>query len=132
MLPWGPRPHELNFSKQARQVLVVPVKLPPAFSPPGTAAPARAAGRGEERPAWIGVVDRIGDVWIVGVLGLMVLVFGLLNTQLFTKDAWLSISNYSVQFLLLDAKCRCRFVHQDDLGPPRDCPTDSDGLALAT
>ena len=81
----------------------MPVKLPPAFSPPGTAAPARVAGRGEERPAWIGVVDRIGDVWIVGVLGLMVLVFGLLNTQLFTKDAWLSISNYSVQFLLLAA-----------------------------
>lgn len=37
----------------------------------------------------------------MGVLGLMVLTFGLLNTELFTKAAWLSISNFSVQYLLL-------------------------------
>lgn len=80
----------------------MPVKLPAAFSPPGT-APARSpvTGPSQERPAWLNLVDRVGDLWIVGVLVLMVVVFGLLNTELFTKDAWLSISNYSVQFLLL-------------------------------
>ncbi|MDA8303521.1 MAG: ABC transporter permease [Actinomycetota bacterium] len=78
------------------------VKLPSAFSPPGTAtAPAVSVAPAAERPAWLGVVDRIGDFWIVGVLGLMVLIFGLLNTQLFTKGAWLSISNFSVEYLLL-------------------------------
>jgi ribose transport system permease protein len=56
---------------------------------------------GEERSAWLGVVDRIGDFWIVGVLGLMVLIFGLINTQLFSKGAWLSISNFSVEYMLL-------------------------------
>lgn len=79
----------------------MPVKLPAAFSPPGTAAaPARPQRPGERSP-WLDLVDRVGDFWIVGVLMLMVLVFGLINSQLFTKDAWLSISNYSVEFLLL-------------------------------
>jgi ribose transport system permease protein len=81
----------------------MPVRLPAAFSAPGTTAtvprgPAEAEG---ERGRWLYLVDRIGDFWILGVLGLMVLVFGSLNTQLFTKDAWLSISNYSVEYLLL-------------------------------
>jgi ribose transport system permease protein len=79
----------------------MPVRLPAAFSPPGTAgAPQRGPELGE-RARWLYLADRVGDFWIVGVLGLMVLVFGLLNTQLFTKDAWLSISNYSVEYLLL-------------------------------
>ncbi len=80
----------------------MPVRLPSAFSPPGTAAaPGRVGRPGEERSAWLGVVDRIGDFWIVGVLGLMVLIFGLINTQLFSKGAWLSISNFSVEYMLL-------------------------------
>ncbi|MGC8626071.1 MAG: ABC transporter permease [Acidimicrobiales bacterium] len=81
----------------------MPVKLPAAFSAPGTtSAPARPASQGE-RSSWLDLVDRIGDLWIVGVLVLMVLVFGLLNTELFTKQAWLSISDYSVEYLLLAA-----------------------------
>jgi len=80
----------------------VPVRLPAAFSPPASAPPARPEGASPgERPAWLDLVDRVGDFWIVGVLGLLVLVFGLLNTQLFTKGAWLSISNFSVEYLLL-------------------------------
>ena len=80
----------------------MPVRLPSAFSPPGTgAAPGRVARPGEERSAWLGVVDRIGDFWIVGVLGLMVLIFGVINTELFSKGAWLSISNFSVEYMLL-------------------------------
>jgi ribose transport system permease protein len=81
----------------------VPVRLPSAFSPPGskstaTVPEARAAG---ERSPWLELVDRVGDFWIVGVLGLMVVAFGLLNSELFSRQAWLSISNYSVEYLLL-------------------------------
>ena len=43
----------------------------------------------------------MGDLWIVGVLALMMVVFGLLNSDLFTQGAWLNISNYSVEFLIL-------------------------------
>jgi ribose transport system permease protein len=81
----------------------MPVKLPSALSPPGTtSAPARPESLGE-RSSWLDLVDRIGDLWIVGVLVIMVLIFGLLNTELFTKQAWLSISDYSVEYLLLAA-----------------------------
>ncbi|MGO9658309.1 MAG: ABC transporter permease [Acidimicrobiales bacterium] len=79
----------------------MPVKLPAAFSPPGTNATSGRPARPGERSAWLGLVDRVGDLWIVGVLALMVVVFGLLNSELFTKGAWLSISNYSVEYLLL-------------------------------
>jgi len=81
----------------------MPVRLPSAFSPPGTTTPTEvlpAKTEGERSP-WLHVVDRIGDFWIVGVLGLMILVFGVLNSELYTKGAWLSISNYSVEYLLL-------------------------------
>ncbi len=76
------------------------VRLPAAFSAPGTAV-AVQPGDQSERPAWLNAVDRFGDFWIVAVLGLLVLIFGLLNTRLFTKGAWLSISNYSVEYLLV-------------------------------
>jgi len=79
----------------------VPVKLPAALSAPGTTSTPPRPARPGERSAWLDLVDRVGDFWIVGVLLLMVLVFGLINTELFTKDAWLSISDYSVEFLLL-------------------------------
>ncbi|MGH9107466.1 MAG: ABC transporter permease [Acidimicrobiales bacterium] len=82
------------------------MKLPAAFSAPGTtttttlAAPPPGEGP-SSRPAWLGAVDRVGDFWIVGVLVLMVVIFGVLNQRLFTKGAWLSISNFSVEYLLL-------------------------------
>jgi len=81
----------------------MPVRLPSAFSPPGTGHPGTGLQVDSEgqRPAWLRAVDRVGDLWIVGVLVLMVAIFGLISPALFTKGAWLSISNYSVQFLLL-------------------------------
>jgi ribose transport system permease protein len=81
----------------------VPLRLPSAFSPPGTRSTTavQETGTAGERSPWLELVDRIGDFWIVGILGLMVVAFGVLNSELFSKGAWLSISNYSVEFLLL-------------------------------
>lgn len=81
----------------------MPVRLPSAFTPPGTSSSPTAPDEAiaSERAAWLGLVDRVGNFWIVGVLVLMVVIFGILNPVLFSKGAWLSISNYSVEYLLL-------------------------------
>jgi ribose transport system permease protein len=79
------------------------VKLPSALTPAGTVSPG-AGPEGEAAPprsAWLQLVDRVGDFWIVLVLGLMVLVFGLLAPDLFTRASWLNTSQYAVEFLIL-------------------------------
>ncbi len=79
------------------------MKLPSALTTSGTVAPgAGPEGDGaRQRSAWLNWVDRTGDFWIVGVLGLMILVFGLLAPTLFTRASWLNTSQYAVEFLLL-------------------------------
>jgi ribose transport system permease protein len=81
------------------------LKLPAALTPAGT-VPANAGPEGDDqsgRPAWLGLVDRVGDFWIVGVLALMVVIFGLLSPDhdLFTRASWLNTSGYAVEFLIL-------------------------------
>lgn len=81
----------------------MPIKLPSALTTSGTVSP--GAGPEDEathsRSAWLDLVDRIGDFWILGVLGLMILVFGVLAPDLFTRASWLNTSQYAVEFLLL-------------------------------
>lgn len=81
------------------------IKLPAALTPTGTVSP-HAGPEGEEagtRAAWLRAVDQVGDFWIVGVLAVMVLVFGLLSPShdLFTRASWLNTSQYAVEFLIL-------------------------------
>lgn len=81
----------------------VPMRLPSALTTSGTVAPG-AGPEGEAaraRPAWVEMLDRLGDFWIVGILGLMVLVFGILTPNLFTRASWLNTSQYAVEYLLL-------------------------------
>jgi ribose transport system permease protein len=81
----------------------MPVKLPAALSPPGTtSSPGPGPGQ-SDRAGYLRLVDRVGDLWIVGVLVLLVVVGGLLTPghTLFTKGAWNSISGFSVEYLLL-------------------------------
>ena len=81
----------------------MPIRLPSALTPSGTVPPG-AGPEGEPdatRSVWLELVDRIGDFWIVGVLGLMILVFGILAPDLFTRASWLNTSQYAVEFLLL-------------------------------
>jgi ribose transport system permease protein len=81
----------------------VPIKLPSALTTSGTVSPG-AGPDGEVTPrrsAWLELVERRGDFWILGVLGLMVLVFGVLAPDLFTRASWLNTSQYAVEFLLL-------------------------------
>jgi ribose transport system permease protein len=84
----------------------MPARLPSAFSRPGTTltpprGPAETPVGAPARSRWLHLVDQIGDFWIVGVLVLMVVVFGALAPSLFSRGAWLSISNYSVEYLIL-------------------------------
>jgi ribose transport system permease protein len=60
-------------------------------------------GAPARRPAWLQTIDRFGDFWIVGVLVLMVVTFGLLSPDhdLFTRASWLNTSQYAVEFLIL-------------------------------
>jgi ribose transport system permease protein len=81
-------------------------KVPAAFSPTGAVSP-NAGPEGEappsQRSAVLRAVDRVGDFWIVGVLIVMVLAFGLKSPDhdLFTKASWLNTSDYAVEFLIL-------------------------------
>lgn len=81
----------------------MPVRLPSAFSAPGTAPSTSPSTGSSDRAGYLQLVDRVGDFWIVGVLVLIVVVGGLLSPghALFTKGAWNSISGFSVEYLLL-------------------------------
>jgi ribose transport system permease protein len=83
----------------------MPTRIPSAFSPPGTSGasplPPGSPTEPTVRAGWLRVVDQVGDFWIVGVLAIMVAIFGILAPALFTRGAWLSISNYSVEYLIL-------------------------------
>ncbi len=80
------------------------IKLPAPLTPTGTVSPnAGPEGGAPPRSSWLGAVDKVGDFWIVGVLALMILVFGLdsPNHDLFTRASWLNTSQYAVEFLIL-------------------------------
>lgn len=79
-------------------------KLPAALTSTGTVSPGSGTEGGDRpRSTWLTAVDRVGDFWIVGVLALMVAVFGLLspNHDLFSRASWLNTSQYAVEYLLL-------------------------------
>jgi ribose transport system permease protein len=46
-------------------------------------------------------MERIGPFWTLGVLILLIVVFGILAPSLYSKAAWLSTSNYAVEYLIL-------------------------------
>ncbi len=63
-------------------------------------APAEASA-GDVVPAFQRFMERIGGFWTLGVLVLLIVVFGIAAPSLFTKAAWLSTSNYAVEYLIL-------------------------------
>jgi ribose transport system permease protein len=52
-------------------------------------------------PAFQRFMERIGALWTLGVLVLLILVFGIAAPSLFSKAAWLSTSGYAVEYLIL-------------------------------
>ena len=81
-------------------------KVPAALSPTGAVSPNAGPEGGappSQRSAVLRAVDRVGDFWIVGVLIVMVLAFGLKSPDhdLFTRASWLNTSDYAVEFLIL-------------------------------
>jgi ribose transport system permease protein len=46
-------------------------------------------------------MERIGTFWTFGVLILMVLIFGFVAPEIYTKAAWLATSSYGVEYLIL-------------------------------
>jgi ribose transport system permease protein len=52
-------------------------------------------------PTFQRILERIGPLWTLGVLAILVVIFGILSPDLFTKAAWLSTSGYAVEYLIL-------------------------------
>jgi ribose transport system permease protein len=78
------------------------------MSASGTEPPAVAetepAGAGEPQdtvPLFQRFMERIGPFWTLGVLVLLIVAFGIEAPSLYTKQAWLSTSNYAVEYLIL-------------------------------
>jgi len=64
------------------------------------AAPAEAPPP-DSIPAFQRFMERVGDLWTLGVLILLIVIFGIAAPSLFTKAAWLSTSSYAVEYLIL-------------------------------
>ncbi len=64
----------------------------PAAAPP---APRDAV------PIFQRVMERLGPLWTLGVLIILIAVFGAIAPTLFSKAAWLSTSSYAVEYLIL-------------------------------
>jgi ribose transport system permease protein len=52
-------------------------------------------------PAFQRFMERIGALWTLGVLIVLIGAFGIVAPDLFTKAAWLSTSSYAVEYLIL-------------------------------
>jgi ribose transport system permease protein len=52
-------------------------------------------------PAFQRFMERIGSFWTLGVLILLIVIFGIAAPSLYTKAAWLSTSSYAVEYLIL-------------------------------
>jgi ribose transport system permease protein len=62
---------------------------------------AEIATREDTVPAFQRFMERIGGFWTLGVLILLIVVFGIAAPSLFSKAAWLSTSGYAVEYLIL-------------------------------
>lgn len=52
-------------------------------------------------PAFQRFMEQIGQFWTFGVLLLLIAIFGIAAPDLFSKQAWLSIAGYAVEYLIL-------------------------------
>ena len=57
--------------------------------------------RDENAPAFQRFMESIGQFWTFGVLVALILIFGIAAPDLFSKDAWLSTSEFAVEYLIL-------------------------------
>jgi ribose transport system permease protein len=57
--------------------------------------------RDERSPAFQRFMEQIGQFWTFGVLVLLIVIFGIAAPSLFSKDAWLSTSEFAVEYLIL-------------------------------
>jgi ribose transport system permease protein len=55
----------------------------------------------EQVPVFQRIMERLGPLWTLGVLAILIVIFGVLSPELFTKAAWLSTSSYAVEYLIL-------------------------------
>lgn len=55
----------------------------------------------EDVPAFQRIMERLGPLWTLGVLIILIIIFGVLSPDLYTKAAWLSTSSYAVEYLIL-------------------------------
>lgn len=55
----------------------------------------------DRAPAFQRFMERIGGFWTLGVLILLIVIFGIAAPSLYTKAAWLSTANYAVEYLIL-------------------------------
>jgi ribose transport system permease protein len=62
---------------------------------------AEIAEREETVPTFQRFMERIGGFWTLGVLILLIVIFGIAAPSLFSKAAWLSTSGYAVEYLIL-------------------------------
>jgi ribose transport system permease protein len=46
-------------------------------------------------------LSRHGEVWTLGILGVLVLIFGLASPDFFSRASWLATSQFAVEYLLL-------------------------------
>jgi ribose transport system permease protein len=58
---------------------------------------------GLRAPAFQRILERLGSLWTFGVLVVIVVAFGIAAPSLYTKAAWLSTSEYAVEYLILAA-----------------------------
>ncbi len=60
------------------------------------------SGEMPDRVPWFQrFMERIGALWTLGVLVVIVIVFGAVAPDLYTKAAWLATSEYAVEYLIL-------------------------------
>ena len=55
----------------------------------------------ESVPFFQRFMERVGPFWTLGVLIVLILVFGFLKSSLYSKAAWQSTSSYAVEYLIL-------------------------------
>ena len=77
--------------------------------------PGEAEAR-EAVPAFQRFMERIGGFWTLGVLVLLIVVFGIAAPSLFTKQAWLATSNYAVEYLIPNLEIKVEFFDGKAVG----------------
>ncbi len=59
------------------------------------------SGNASWRRAIIEFLSRHGEIWTLGILGVLVLIFGLASPDFFSRASWLATSQFAVEYLLL-------------------------------